>query len=104
MHPQRGARASPPSSDCGPSKHLLTQSPLTSPRQSTYCSRSPLLPPPRLQTAARQMAAAVSGDVTWGMTEDAVDTEDLSLVDWRAYQSAGNTLNDRMQKMAERIR
>ena len=50
------------------------------------------------------MAAAVSGDVNWGMTEDAVDTEDLSLVDWRVYQSAGNTLNDKMQKMAERIR
>ena len=41
---------------------------------------------PVLQTAARQMAAAMTGEVSWGMGEDAIDPEDLSSVDWRVYQ------------------
>ncbi len=57
------------------------------------------------QTAAAQMAAAVSGEVSWGMGDDAaMDPEDLSTIDWRVYMSSGNTLNEKQQKLAERVR
>jgi hypothetical protein len=57
------------------------------------------------QTARSQMQAAITGDVNWGMAEDAcMDPDDLSTVDWRLYQSGGNTLNDKQTKLAERVR
>ncbi|GAX81620.1 hypothetical protein CEUSTIGMA_g9048.t1 [Chlamydomonas eustigma] len=57
------------------------------------------------KVAAAQMAAAVTGEMSWGMQEDAVlDLDDLLVLDWRAYTGSGNSLNDKQQKLAERIR
>ena len=33
-----------------------------------------------------------------------MDEGDVEFVDWRQYQGSGNSLNDKQQKMAERIR
>ena len=51
------------------------------------------------------MAVAVSGEISWGMGEgDAMDPEDLSSIDWRQYTSSGHSLNDKQQKLVERVR
>ena len=51
------------------------------------------------------MAVAVSGEISWGMGgADAMDPEDLSSIDWRLYTSSGHSLNDKQQKLVERVR
>ncbi|GIL77354.1 hypothetical protein Vretimale_2815 [Volvox reticuliferus] len=63
------------------------------------------------QAAQRSMAAALSGGATWGMSDggdddprDEVDLEDADSIDWRALVATGHQLNDRQQKLAEKIR
>ncbi|GIL63581.1 hypothetical protein Vafri_17621 [Volvox africanus] len=63
------------------------------------------------QAAHRSMAAALSGGVTWGMSDagdddprNDVDLEDADSIDWRALVATGHQLNDRQQKLAEKIR
>ena len=61
------------------------------------------------QIAKAQMAQAISGGVSWGMAGDAADDMDEDElppggpVDWRAY-SQTNTLTDKQQKLATKLR
>lgn len=58
------------------------------------------------EAAQRAMAAALSGGASWGMDDgpEDFDPNDVDSIDWKAYVAAGNKLNDRQQKLAEKIR
>ncbi|PNH06341.1 hypothetical protein TSOC_007344 [Tetrabaena socialis] len=59
------------------------------------------------QAAASSMVAALSGGASWGMADaevDAADLDDPDSIDWRALVASGHKLNDKQQKLAEKIR
>ena len=53
------------------------------------------------EAAGAQMQAVLTGDMSWGMREDA-EGMDPGDVDWRGYATT-NSLNDRQQKLAENV-
>ena len=57
------------------------------------------------EASRAQMQAVLAGDMSWGMREDAegMDPGDVDSIDWRGYATT-NSLNDRQQKLAEKVR